>query len=118
MMFITKHALRILIAIVVLSSFLGCDNFLEVKGEIDPLPENQLEKCTLDLYLASKDNYLVESIEIKTKFEESFIVSPFEPEYYMVIRCDNYIYKTKKYKLDNPDATIDIGKIKLTPIHK
>ena len=101
-----------MITIGVICSLLGCDNLLVVKGEIDSPHENQLEKCNLDLYLAKKDK-LVESLKISATFEESFVVAPFGPQYYMVIRCDNYSYKTRAYKLDAPEFTIDLGKVKL-----
>ncbi|MFA5260383.1 MAG: hypothetical protein WC450_04070 [Candidatus Omnitrophota bacterium] len=91
------------------------DRLVVVKGNLVYPEEIQFDGCEIELFL-SQDDALISRRKIKQTFQTDFTVSPFDEEYYFLIRCENcaHVFRSenyminKNYLINNP---IDLGQI-------
>jgi hypothetical protein len=91
------------------------ESAFKVKGRIISQEGKAINKCTLEVFLASNDK-LVDSREISVNFEESFVIAPKSQYYYMKISCVNCpsSHRIEIYELGNIEyykKPIDLGEI-------
>lgn len=108
----------LLISVATMFLLNSCDGAARVTGTVVSVSGEEMGPCSFELFFKD-DNTLVHSREITGDFDVDFTVSPFENEYYMVIRCKDCVsyHKTDTYSIGGAkyfEDPIDLGTIVMT----
>lgn len=93
----SKHKLPVLLALLVGSCAPIGDSGARIRGQIQ-VPGQGAPRCLLSLYVASND-FLVGSVIVEARFEETFVVAPGEDDYYATITCEGVVGRFESPRL-------------------
>lgn len=82
----SKHKLPVLFMLLVGSCAPIGDSGARIRGQIQVHGQGP-PRCLLSLYVTSND-FLVGSVNVGERFEETFVIAPGEDDYYATITCE------------------------------